>query len=468
MKRVAIIGGGISGLAAAWWLNQASPSTELKLFEASHRVGGVIETLQDGPYLIEKAADNFATLIPDALELSQASGLEDQLIPPASKNRQALVLNRGRLYPIPAGFSLMQPTRVLSILATRTLSLRGKMRLLGEFFVPARQDSGDESLESFVTRRLGREAFESLVEPIVSGIFTANPATLSMQATMPQFLAMERNSGGLIRGHLSAKRKDAVAAARRASGARYNQFRAPTAGMSGWLNAIAAQLPADTIQLNSPIDSLTHIKDSTAWRIDHNGQQQDFEAVICATPAAVTSRLLAQELPEASQLVGSIPYASSVVVAMVVNKADIQGRLDAFGMIAPTRENRKALAISYTSNKYPGRTPDDEVLLRIFMGGAMRPEVMDLSDAELEACGVREVTELLRWTGSVPNWIRVIRWNNAMPQYLVGHCDRMQRLDELLTAQPTLRLCGAAYSGVGIPQCIKSGRKAAEAIAANL
>ncbi len=467
--RIAVIGGGISGISAAIYAREAMPEADVSLLEAGGRLGGVIETLNE-PYLIEKGADNFATLMPDALELSRLCGVDEQLIMPQERGRQAFVLSRGRLEPIPAGFSLMQPTRILSILTTRTLSFGGKLRLLREFLVPARKEDGDESLESFVTRRLGREAFENLVEPIVSGIFTADPSTLSMQATMPQFLEMERTSGGLIRGHLSAKRKDARAAARRASGARYDQFRAPKLGMNAWIEGLAGHLPATAVRLGSPVRRLQHM-DESAWKltIDCNGQSHDeqFDAVICTAPARVASRLLESVDREAAESIGKIEYASSAVAAMIVRRADIGGRIDGFGMIVPSVAGRKTLAISYTSNKYPGRTPDELVLLRVFLGGAKDPTIMELEDAAIEEIAQHEVREILNWTGD-PEWISIVRWNKAMPQYTVGHVDRVNSIFRRLEQFPTLGLAGAAYRGVGIPQCVRSGRLAAEKVTAYL
>lgn len=468
-KSVAVLGGGISGLAGAFYLCRVEPKLDVHLYEASERVGGVLETLHTDGYLIERGADNFATLIPDALELSQRCGLEETLIQPRDGDRRAFVLSKGKLHPIPAGFSLMQPTRVWSVLTTPTLSLSGKLRLLSEVMVARRDVEEDESLESFVTRRLGREAFEALVEPIVSGIFTADPTKLSMQATMPQFVEMERRHGGLIRGHLAAKKMDAAAVARKASGARYDQFMAPRQGMSSWIEGVAASLPADCIETSVGVQQMQSVPDSDGrWRLHFsNGTSREFDAVVCSLPASVTSELLSGVCDEAAAIVAQVPYASSAVVAMIVNKRDVSGRIDGFGAICPSREKRRALAISYTSNKYPGRTPEDEVLLRVFLGGAMQPEIVDLSDGELETMAEREVRDLLGWTGRKANWQGVIRWRDAMPQYHVGHMQRMKDLDELLTPFPSLKLCGAAYRGVGIPQCVRGARLAADAIAKN-
>ncbi len=466
MKRVAIIGAGISGLTAALQLSRSQLDVQAVLFEGSDRAGGVLETIYDGRYLIERSADNFATLVPDAMALCQELGLDAELISPANNNRQAFVLNRGRILPIPAGFSLMQPTRIASVLATRTLSWSAKLRLLGEFWVPRRvgDPDSDESLESFATRRLGREAYESLVEPIVSGIFTANPATLSMQATMPQFMEMERSSGGLIRGHLAARKQDSAAAARRASGARYDQFVAPKKGMSDWVKSLTLQLPPNCLQLKQPVYAVQQALDGQGWMLEMENGQQAFDALICATPAAVSAKLLQPVLPEVASWVGSIPYASSAVVAMVVPSSELTGRTDGFGLIIPRKERLQTLAISYSSNKYPGRVPEGELLLRIFLGGALNPDAVNREDNELLELVSKELRQVLGWSGSVPKWQAIIRWRDAMPQYLVGHVQRMRELNNYLTNYPTLKLCGAGYAGVGIPQCVRGGKQAANAI----
>lgn len=483
MKRIAVIGAGVSGLAAALALIQRAADVQVTLFEGADRPGGVLETIHDGPYLIERSADNFARLIPNAWDLSERCGLESEMISPATENRRALVLHRGKLEPIPAGFSLMQPTRIGSILTTRTLSWSAKLRLLGEFWIPRRTVDEDESLQSFSTRRLGRETYENLVEPIVSGIFTADPATLSMRATMAQFVEMEAKAGGLIRGHLASRKKDAAAAARRASGARYDQFIAPRQGMSWWVEQLAQRLPAGVLRLNTPVHSLRWMPDESSsettprgsaatprpqntpkhghWLIATEDELHTFDGVICSTPAASTAKLIEATIPEAAELVANIPYASSAVVAMVVDDHELSRRTDAFGLIVPRKEGRATLAISFASRKYPGRTPPGQTLLRIFMGGALAPETVDQTDPQLIALAHNELRSILGWTGQAARWQGVMRWREAMPQYLVGHVERMQQLNHALSAFPTLKLCGAGYAGVGIPQCVRGGEQAA-------
>lgn len=466
MKRIAVIGGGIAGIAAALELSKASDRCRLLLVESSHRLGGVLETVRDGPYLIEKSADNFATLLPAALELTGEFGSPENLIRPESENRQAFVLHAGKLHPIPMGFSLMQPTRIASVLATRVLSWRGKLRLLREYFIPKRVSAEDESLQSFATRRLGREAFENLVEPIVSGIFTANPATLSMQATMPQFVEMERKHGSLIRAHFASKKTDAGSAAKRASGARYDQFMAPREGMSQWIDELTQCLPKEDLHLSTLVQGIRSFQEG--WILDTDRGELHCGGVIIAAPARVAAPWLPTIAPEAADIVGQIEYASSAVVAMVLPTSELTGRIDGFGMIVPTKEGRATMAISYTSNKYPGRVPNGQILLRLFFGGALRPDTMELSDSQLCKLAYTELRDLLGWTGSKAIWQSVIRWPSAMPQYTLGHCVRMERLERIMQQYPGVELCGAAYQGVGIPQCVRSGREAAKRVLLDL
>ncbi len=463
-------------MAAAWYLTHSTIPVDVTLVEASQRVGGVLETVYDGPYLVERSADNFATLIPDAIEFCQSTGYQNELITPNQEGRQAFVLNRGRILPIPVGFSLMQPTRIGPILTTKTLSWRGKARLIGEYFVRARKSEEDESLEQFATRRLGREAFDNLVEPIVSGIFTADPARLSMQATLPQFVAMEKKSGGLIRGHLAACRDNASAASKRASGARYDQFLAPRLGMCHWLQHILQQLPLECVQFDTRVRTVqiasqsisNHDRDAgrclPRYVVETSRGPIACDAVILATPAHQTGEILRHSFSQIAEQLDEIPYASSAVFAVVLDRAEINSRIDGFGLIIPRVESRHALAISYTSNKYPGRVPAGQILLRIFLGGAMQPEILLRDDCELVEVGLREIREILQWRGSSPKWQALIRWNHAMPQYHIGHTQLMHKLNALLSATPNLYVCGAGYSGVGIPQCIRSGKQAAEHI----
>lgn len=470
-RDVVIVGAGLAGLAAAITVRQRDPSLSVTVLEASSRAGGVLETIHEPPYLIERSADNFATLIPDAFDLCKATDYTSELISPEQNGRQAFVLHRGQVRLIPVGFSLVQPTRVWPVLTTRTLSWSGKLRMLAEYFVRSRADESDESLQSFAVRRLGREAFENLVEPIVSGIFTADPAKLSMQATLPQFVKMEREHGGLIRGHRAARRNGAAAMARRASGARYDQFTAPRHGMSHWIAHLVQSLPPGTIQFNRPVLGVDRLPSDSRptstgckWRVQT--AQGDIEAsgLIVALPTPHAATMLRGCLPPIADQLGAIQYASSAVVVLAVDRNEVNRRVDGFGLIVPSKERRPVLAISYTSNKYAGRAPDNQLLLRIFLGGAMRPDILGLSDSELITVAQQQLREILDWRGHRCHWEGVVRWPDAMPQYHIGHTQRVAELMRQVRDAGTLRLCGAGYSGVGIPQTIRSARLAAEEI----
>lgn len=470
MIRIAIVGAGISGLAAAWYLQRGLPGATIELFEASDRVGGVIQTLSP-PHLIEGGADNFATLMPDAWQLVREMGLESEFITPEKNFRIAQVVRAGRLYPIPNGFSLMQPTRMGAILATPILSWSGRLRVLREYTIPPRLDDADESVASFAIRRLGRECFERLVEPIVGGIFTARAETLSMQAAMPQFLKMEREEGGLIRAAFAKRRHQQPdqRSAREASGARYDQFVAPKLGMSWWLEKLAAPI-GDGLRLGHTVTSMA--RDAAGrWILNVcSGDQTEtrttgFDAVCLALPSYRAAELLGPIDVSLSQSLDAIPYASSAIAVLGVRRSEIRPDAFCFGSIAPTIEHRDCLAISLSSEKYAGRCPHDTVLMRIFMGGAVRPELLEHEDSKLIELARNEVRALFG-PSTPPSFERLVRWNRAMPQYLIGHVQRVASIRQQASQFEGLELIGNAYEGVGIPQCVRGARRAAERIIA--
>jgi oxygen-dependent protoporphyrinogen oxidase len=467
MTRIAIVGAGVSGLASAWYLRRALPNAIIELFESSDRVGGVVHTCES-PHLIECGADNFATLIPDAWQLVRDMGLESHFITPNRDFRIAQVVRSGKLYPIPNGFSLMQPTRMGPILTTPILSLRGRLRVLREAWIPARKETTDESVESFAVRRLGRECFERLVEPIVGGIFTARAETLSMQAAMPQYVKMERDYGSLIRAAFAKRlQQPDQKSAREASGARYDQFVAPKLGMSWWLNQLAAPI-GDRLRLQHSVSGVARTNNGQ-WQLQVQtpaGQQElpsAYDALLLALPTYRAAELLRKLQPDLANNLDAIPYASSAIAVLGVRRDEIRPNAFCFGSIAPTIEHRSCLAISLSSEKYEGRCPRDTVLMRIFMGGAVRPEILEKDDDSLLELARREVQSLFGPT-SKPSVEKMVRWNRAMPQYLVGHTDRVATIREQVAAYPGLELIGNGYDGVGIPQCVRGAKRAVERI----
>jgi len=477
-RRVAVIGGGITGLAAAHRLLELTPDLEVRLFEAEDRLGGVLQTFEDSGYLFERSADNFISNVPYAVDLCRRLGLQDELLSTNDAYRRAFVVRGSRLYPVPDGFMLMAAQKVWPVVTTPLLSFRGKLRLLAEFFIGAKQVD-DESLASFARRRLGREAFERLVQPLVGGIYTADAEKLSLAATLPRFLEMERQHGSLIRAALRQRKAAARAGkngsqpggrAAAESGARYSLFLAPRLGMSQLIEALAARLGQGVIQRQTPVVKLEHsmaLGDTARWTIHYRqgDQPQTYaaDAVIVALPAYHAARLLEPLDAPLAGLLNEIPYAGSAIVSLGYRRDQVRHPLNGFGFVVPAVERRDTLAGSFSSVKFAGRAPDDSVLIRVFLGGSSHPHLVEASEAELRSITEQELKELLGVTGA-PQVCHVTRWTRRMPQYHLGHLERVAKIEAAVASIPGLALAGSAYRGVGIPDCIRSAEAAAHAI----
>lgn len=461
--RVAVIGGGITGLAAAHRLIELAPQTRLTLFESGDRLGGVLQTERRDGYLIEHSADNFITNVPWGTDLCRRVGLADELLHTREAQRRAFVVRNGRLLPVPVGFHLLSPSRVWPLVRSPLLSWPGKLRVLCEPFIRRRRDNSDESLASFARRRLGREAFERLVQPLVAGIYTADAEQLSMAAALPRFVEMERQSGSLIR----AARRERFRQGNNSdySGARYGLFVAPREGMSSLVAAIARRLPEGRVRCGSRVTQIS--PSGRGWQIIVGGETSEFDAVVVAVPAFAAANLLAGVAPELAEHLQGIVYAGSAVVVLGYDRKQIARTFEGFGFVVPSVERRQILAASYSSVKFEGRAPDDRVLIRVFLGGAERPEQLELEDARLIDLATKELSALLCINGN-PELVRVVRWPGSMPQYHVGHVELVNRIEQLAANWPTLALAGNAYHGVGVPNCIHSGEQAAEQVLAYL
>jgi oxygen-dependent protoporphyrinogen oxidase len=465
IRSVAVVGGGISGLAAAHRLLELDPSLEVTLYEAGPTLGGVLQTRREADYLLELAADTFITNVPWASGLCERVGLTDRMRSTNEAHRRAMVVRQGKLYPVPEGFMLMAPSQLWPVLTSPILSLPGKLRLLAEFLVPRRRAQGDESVASFASRRLGREAFERLVQPLLAGIYTADARKLSLAATLPRFIDMEQRHGGLIRGVLAGRRNES-GTAKQESGARYSLFVAPEEGLGSLVEAIAQRLPAGAIRLNSPVESLRASAGGGWELVLPGGEIAKPQAVILATPAPVAANILSDASPSLSASLRTIPYAGSVVALAGFRREQIAHAMDGFGFVIPEIERRQILSVSFASQKFAGRAPAGHVLLRVFLGGSARPEMLGKSDDEIKTIVLAELAELLGLKGEPELW-RVQRWPAAMPQYHLGHLDRVAEIERGAAQLPGIELAGNAYRGVGIPFCIRSGEQAAERIVAS-
>lgn len=483
VRRIAIVGGGITGLAAAHRLRELAPSVEVRLFEASARAGGVLRTERIQGMLVERSADMFTTREPWAIQLCQRLGLADQIISTNPNHRRALVVHDGQLVPVPEGFALLGPSRVWPIVTTPLLSWRGKLRLGWEYFTPARRAGHDESLASFATRRLGREVYERIVQPLVGGIYTADPARLSMAATMPQFMRMERECGGLIRGARKpgglregarphetgeptgvAGTMDGEQRGEQASGARYGQFVTLRDGMSSLVDRLVERIGSASIRLGSVVERLERLPDRT-WQLRLAGNVVPYlaDAVLICVSATQAARLIQDTDDQLASDLAGIRAASAAVAVLGYDRRQIGHPLDGFGFVVPAIERRRILAGSFASVKFAGRAPEGRVLLRIFVGGALQPELLSLSDDALLAVVREELQALIQARGE-PDPCELIRWHDTMPQYHVGHLELVARIEERTARLAGVAIAGNSYRGVGIPFCIHDGEQAAERV----
>lgn len=464
-NRVCIIGGGLSGLATAASLNLTRPELGLTLYEASERVGGVIDTSVAGQFVIDHGADMFATQPSHAIDFFQALGIADDLIQPKPDGRGAMIVFRGRLVPIPDGFVLMRATKLWSMVTTPLLSPAGKLRLLAERFVANKAGDADQSVGTFVRQRMGSEVLDRIVGPLVAGIYTADVEKLSMQATMQPIYRMFSEHGSLAAATLSRKRSGSDTLERGSKGARYSQFRAFPGGMCQLIDRVAETLPGETIKLSQPVQSVTRA--GSKWQVQTPSGIAEFEHVVVATPAAASARLLQSIAPTAAAELAAIESASTAIVVLAVRRSDIKRPVTTFGFVVPPRENRRIIAGSFASEKFAGRAPEDHVIARCFVGGSLQPELLKLSDEELVSLVREELADLIGLTGQ-PVESHVVRWNNAMPQYHVGHLVRVQRIKDSVAQVDGLTLTGNALDGVGIAPLVGSAVEAAESVLASL
>jgi oxygen-dependent protoporphyrinogen oxidase len=467
--RIAIIGGGITGLSAAHRLMELSSESktrlDLLLFEGRSKLGGVISTKRADGFLIEEGPDSFITTKPWALDLSRRLGLESELIPTSEENRRTYVVKRGKLIHVPDGFLMLAPTHLLSFLKSPLFTWRGKLRTALEIVLPRRSGKSDESLASFVTRRFGREVLDVVAQPLVSGIYTADPKTLSLKATFPQFLELEQKHGSVIRALIREKNKRNTPTSGE-SGARYSLFLSFKSGMETLIENLGSGLPRKSLKLGKTITRLEPSKKGWALMTD-GGKMIEADGVIIALASNKAYRLLDRfDSPLAKEL-SQIRYESSVVINLGYNLKDISYDLDGFGFVVPIVERRPILACSFSSLKFRERAPAGRLLLRCFMGGATNLEIYERDDNWLMKTAHEEMCELLG-VSDKPVLKMVSRYYQSMPQYFVGHLDLVSKIKGRVNKYKSLDLAGNAYGGVGIPDCINSGEKAAENIFNNL
>ena len=466
---IVVIGGGITGLSAAYRLVELSReknlNIEIHLLEGSNKLGGVISTQQINEMIVEEGPDSFITTKPWALSLCSRIGIESRIINTNNENRRTFVVNQGKLIPVPDGFLMLAPTSFIPFILSPLFSWTGKLRTLMEVFIPRKSDNKDESLASFVKRRFGREILERIAQPLISGIYTADPETLSLKATFPQFLEMESRYRSVIKA-LIRERQSTNRLNTGESGVRYNLFASFKDGMKTLVDTLYEKLPKGNIKLNKHVTNIqiTH----NGWRVNtKDGEAIAADGVIIATPAHQTSDLIKGVDSYIATELSKIRYGSATVINLAYRREHISHPLDGFGFVTPSIEKRPVLACSFSSIKFKGRSPEEIVLLRCFMGGALSPHDFD-RDKNWHIKTAHEELRNLIGIKSEPIFAKVSRHPLSMPQYKVGHLELISDIKDRVNKYPSLQIAGNAYYGVGIPDCIHSGESSAENIVEDL
>jgi len=472
---IVIIGGGISGLSAAFYLQRAArAAVRYTLVERDARFGGKLVTNIVGDFVVEGGPDSFLTQKPWGLQLARDLGLEDQLIGTNELKRKVYFLVRGRPRPMPEGMTLIVPTKLLPFLRSPLLSPWGKLRMALDLIIPARPGSADETLADFIRRRFGAEALVKLAEPLLAGIHNSESERQSLLATFPRLREVEQQYGSLIRGMRAQRRsaepsrqadKQEEVSAHRLTGSPAHRLTPSTpfvtlrGGVGALADALVRALDGRLIGRRgvTAIDYDSTAERQYTVRLD-DGETLAADAVIVTAPSFVAADLIAPFQAELAAGLRQIRYVTTGTVSLAYKKRDIGEPLDGFGLVIPRSERRRINAVTITSSKFAHRAPEDAALLRVFVGGSRNPDVAELDDAALEDLTRAELRQILGIRAE-PLWSRIYRWPRSNPQYDVGHLDRVAALEALCPAG--LLLCGSAYRGVGIPDCVRQGLEAA-------
>ncbi len=457
---IAIVGGGITGLSAAFALEKRGVPYEL--FEAGPSLGGVIRTEARDGFLLEGGPDSILAQKPEGLALVRELGLGERLVPTNPEDRSVYILHRGRLHPLPEGMMLAVPTKIGPFLRSGLFSWPGKLRMGLDLVIPGRNGHGDESIASFLRRRFGQEAVARLGEPLLAGIHAGDPERLSILGTFPRFREIEKTHGSLVRGMWKAPRP------RRAPGERPPAaFYSLRCGLRELVDALVLRLRRDALTTRLPVRRIERDGGAFRLRLDRQAELRA-ERVIVAAPGPRIAPALEELVPEAASALAAIPFASSATVLLGYRSEDVAHPLNGYGMVVPQTEGLRTTALSFVSSKYPYRAPEGHVLLRGFLGGVRDEGVLGLSDEEMVEIVTHEMKGLLGLQGR-PVMTRVFRWPGGTPQLEVGHLERMEGLEKLLRQRtPGLFLTGAGIRSTGIPDSIAEGTRAATAAAEGL
>lgn len=481
MKRVIIIGGGVAGLGAAFKVKRAADEghdVAFTLIEKDDRLGGKIasefvEDEWDGAegarFLIDGGPDCFLTAKPAVHRIAKAAGFFDDELPSDESRKKTLILSRGKLYEMPDGVMMFAPTKFMPFATTGLFSWPGKIRMGMDLFVPKKKvvegERNDETLEHFIVRRMGRECLDRLAEPLVGGVHASDPVQMSLAATFPNLLEMEQKHGSMLKGFL-AQRKMVEEMKKKYPPKPGDKpktfFTSFTGGMQELTDGMADAAGRENIRTGVAVKSVA--RDGDAWTVTlDDGSTVEGDAVIFATESWAAEPLVRAVDEGIADALAEIPASTSATVSLGYRAEEVGIDVNAFGVLCPQVEKRALMAATFSSTKWPGRAPEGKVLMRGFVGGPQNQAIMENSDDDLIAIVKREMREILGIKAE-PLFARVYRWHLGMPQYTMGHLDRVSTIEERSAAQAGLALAGGSYRGVGIPNCIESGERAVSKI----
>lgn len=471
MPKIVIVGGGIAGLAAAVHLKSGAKAygknADITLIEKNNRIGGKILTEKLGNYLIEGGPDSFLPEKVWSVNLARHLGLEPEMLPSNDKFKGTFIYSNRRLHSLPEGVMLMVPTSFWPMAKSSLISWPGKLRMGMEVLIPKRKEISDESLASFVTRRLGRECLEKIAEPLVAGIHTSNPDNMSVLATFPRFVQMEQKSGSLIMGMVAAMKTRTHASHNapppKTGAAKLTFSMSFRNGMGELAQACADRIGKDSIRLGASVKAVAPKGGGYAVTLE-SGEILDADHVVLASAAYDSADMIRSMDADLADRMNKIEWSSSGTVTVVFRKSDVRVPLNGFGFIVPRIEGRRINASTYSSIKWSYRAPDDTVMVRVFVGGGHHEELVhDLDDAGTVRTVLEELDVVLGLKADA-QFSKVYRWKRGMPKYTVGHLERIKDIDRLMSAHPGLHLIGCSYKGIGIGDCVHEAEIAAEKI----
>jgi oxygen-dependent protoporphyrinogen oxidase len=453
-RRPVIVGGGISGLSAAYYLSKAGvPST---LVESRPRLGGVIQTERLHGCVLEAGPDSFISIKPAATELIQELGLGGELIGSNDHLRVTYVWRGGRLVPLPDGLMMMVPTRIRPLLATPLLGWRTKARMGMEYLRRPGPVRPDRSVSEFICDHYGNESLDYLTEPLLSGVYGGDPSQLSAASVLTRFVELEQKYGSLTRGVLATMTK-----ARSNGAGKVPLFRTLRGGLGELVDELERRIAPSTTVVRGEAETVE--RSGSGYRVRVNGQWLDADHVVLACPAYAVGALVESLEPELASLLDSVPYSSSLTLTLAYDKATFGQPLNGFGFLVPAKERSRMVACTWVANKFSYRVPDHLAVLRCFFGGANDHAILTESDEAVLRIAREELRRMMTLTAE-PLFHHIARWPRSMAQYTVGHQERLRQIEQRVVNLTGLHLAGNAYYGIGIPDCVKMGRQAANAI----